>query len=84
MIIEQHEYSTLELQRALNECKDMVIGHLNAEHGTHIDPLSVLVVLRSRGCLGKAWDFVMGKLDPSRVAMHIIKVANPPKKNEEV
>ncbi len=67
-----------ELQKVLNDNKDSVIEHLNDEHDTDINPASVLVLLHSRGCLGRVWDKICGKSEETNAVSHVVTIKNPP------
>ena len=79
MDIVTFSFSPEEFQGRLNDLKDTLIEKINADHGLALSPAEYMVVLRTKGNLGRFLDKLMGKLDADKSQTHLIRVV-PEKK----
>ena len=69
-----------EFQQLMNDTKDAVISRINKDYGLSIDPCEYLYVLQQRGCLGRAWDKLLGKETDGTARTTLIRVKLDDKK----
>jgi hypothetical protein len=74
MDIVSYSLSLEEFQAKLNDLKDTLIEKINADHGLTVNPAEYMVVLRTKGNLGRFIDKLFGKLDADKSQTHLFRV----------
>lgn len=73
-----YTYSEPELQGALNDVKDAVILRMNEDHNLTLDPAEYMIVVQSRGCLGRLWDKVRGAPPAGSSSYSLVRLVKTP------
>jgi hypothetical protein len=72
-----YSFDTVTFQAKLNHVKDQLIAKINADHGLSLDPAEYVYVIRTKGCLGRILDKLMGKLDDDESQYVLLRIHVP-------
>jgi hypothetical protein len=72
-----YNFTGKDLQALLNDFKTDVIDRINEDHALSLNPAEYVVVLRTRGCLGRLFDRVFGLVEDARALPTLLRVVLP-------